>query len=80
MFESVLRERGIPLPDQPSAVMVLAKDVARQVLQGKVEARVGAERLAKLANELSSPPPSIWIFSGLELEISDFSDWMRIDY
>jgi hypothetical protein len=80
LFEAALSELGVKAPTQEIAVMGLAKAVAEQLLHGTIGTRQAAEQLVGLARELPKPPECMFVFLGLESELSDFSDRMRLDY
>jgi hypothetical protein len=80
LFEAALSELGVKVPTQELAVTGLAKAVAEQLLQGTLGIRQAAEELVGLARDLPKPPGCLFVFFGLESELSDFSDRMRLDY
>ena len=45
MFKQALKELDMPLPDQHEAAMFLARDYAKQILEGDISALEGARRI-----------------------------------
>lgn len=53
VFEEVLKEFGVPMPNVRAAVKRLAREAAKEIVSGKVDAYVGAKRIWDLT--LSAP-------------------------
>jgi hypothetical protein len=81
LFEAALSELGIVLPDAEAAVMTVALDLAARMVEGAIAAPCGVRAMAALARDMPNPPSSpLWTFVGLDSDIDDFGDSVRIDY
>jgi hypothetical protein len=79
VVESVLVERGVPLPSRAEAIKSVADAVLRQVVAGEVEPRAATTRLMHLVR---GPQTAAWedlvVFSSLPFDW-DSADEGRVD-
>jgi hypothetical protein len=79
-FAGVLAAVGVRVPPHDEAVLVIARDVAEQLLAGRVAVDAAASQLARLARDLNQPRRELDAFIGPESEICDFADAIRVNY
>ena len=71
-FESALRELGIPIPDEQSALWMLARDALRRMTDGSLGAYAGAAWLWRSVYPRFDREGDLRVFVGLASEWDDY--------
>jgi hypothetical protein len=80
MFEAVLEEHKIPMPDLLTAVRTLAREVAKAILDESLSPEDGGRQIAELSYRIDAESDELRDFSGMISDFDDFGDRVRLDF